>query len=284
MRLLKGGAPAVASSARPKTSSFSEALSAYVQGLEDSRGEHDPEDVVEELRVAEEHVREQLAVLERLQRSNHVALGRYDALFRTVKGPLLYTDRTGTIREANPAAEELVQRERRFLVGKPLASLIARDDAGAFRRLIDNLRAEAPCEGELEIRRHGGGLERVLMCANLTEAPHHILWQAQRLQLGVSRRVHRSGTYRAPAGTRASPELAARIGEELDRSLHDALACVQRLVGGRSDDGACAGLRLEKLLRTNVALAADLIELARVEEGGARASSERGSTCPRSSS
>jgi PAS domain S-box-containing protein len=244
---------------------FSDELSQLFKRLNGAAVDSKAEQLTEELRVAEEYLREQLDAVERLSRSVQAAHGRHEELFRFVPEPLIYTDRVGTMRDVNPAGEELLQRERRFLIGKPLAVFIARDDVTAFRRLADGVRAEAPCEDEVEVKRSGGGHERVLLTASLMGASHYILWAARPLQI-VPRRVHRSGTYRLPSSSRAGAELAARVNEQLEQSLHDALACAGRLTSGGDDVTQQAGLRLERLLRSSMGLAADLIELTRLTD------------------
>ncbi len=244
---------------------FSDEVEQLLKRLNGSAEGAQAEELAEELRVAAEHVREQLDAVERLTKSVQALHGRHEELFTLVPEPLIYTDRVGTMRDVNPAGEELLQRERRFLIGKPLVVLIARDDVATFRRLADSVRPGAPCEEELEIERSGGARERVILTASLTGRAHYILWSARPLQL-LPRRVRRSGTYRSPAGSRASAELAARVNEQLEQSLHDALGCVDRLAAGGDDGVQHAGHRLEKLLRSSVGLATDLMELTRLAE------------------
>lgn len=57
---------------------------------------------------------------------------RYRNLFEVAPEAYLVTNRSGIIREANAAAERLLQTPQGFLVGKPLATFIGRDQIRAF--------------------------------------------------------------------------------------------------------------------------------------------------------
>ncbi|HVX38042.1 MAG TPA: PAS domain-containing protein [Gemmatimonadaceae bacterium] len=91
---------------------------------------------LEELKVAEEELREQNDRL----RSQRVAiderLRHYHMLYLHAPEPSIVTDLYASILELNYAAAELFRREAQYLERKPLASLVAPESRDAFRRQL----------------------------------------------------------------------------------------------------------------------------------------------------
>jgi PAS domain S-box-containing protein len=88
---------------------------------------------LEELQVAEEELRAQNEELEGARQSVEVEHRRYLDLFELAPDGYLVTDMNGTIREANRAAALLLGADQAFLVGKPMAVFIGKEDLRAFR-------------------------------------------------------------------------------------------------------------------------------------------------------
>jgi PAS domain S-box-containing protein len=91
---------------------------------------------LEELEGAHKEIRGEmgaLAVLLEAERS------RYRDLFEAAPGAYLITDAQGVILEANSASEGLLRLDRQHLTGKPLASLVRRDDVKAFRITLSRI-------------------------------------------------------------------------------------------------------------------------------------------------
>lgn len=68
--------------------------------------------------------------------------------------PLLALDEQGITVVANAAAARYFGRERRYLLGKPFASLVALDDRRELRRAVAHAEA-VPCRLSLRLLRHG---------------------------------------------------------------------------------------------------------------------------------
>jgi len=78
---------------------------------------------------------------------------RYQELFEFTPYPYLVTDLQGVIQEANQAAGKLLNREKFYLVGKPLAVFISESVRGEFRRQLLQLQKDnSTREWELEIK------------------------------------------------------------------------------------------------------------------------------------
>jgi PAS domain S-box-containing protein len=94
---------------------------------------------LEELRVTEEELRAQneelLAAREHLETERL----RYQVLFEWAPDPYLVTGPEGRIREANRAAAEVFNLRLDFLLGKPLAVFVPRDQRRAFRERLHRL-------------------------------------------------------------------------------------------------------------------------------------------------
>lgn len=88
---------------------------------------------VEQQRVTWEEVQDQTAREDRRSRIEREH-ERYRDFFEFAPDAFLVTDSAGVIVEANRAASELFEIQRRFLVGKPLVSFVAPHERRRFRR------------------------------------------------------------------------------------------------------------------------------------------------------
>jgi PAS domain-containing protein len=99
---------------------------------------------LEELRLAEEELREQNDALLLRQIEVDEMVRHYRQLFEQSPTAALLTDAFGTILECNRAAERLFRRQEPFLVKKPFASLLApvrREEFRAGLRRLDVVRS-----------------------------------------------------------------------------------------------------------------------------------------------
>jgi PAS domain-containing protein len=89
---------------------------------------------LEELKVAEEELREQNERLSERRLADERRLRHYQQLFMHLPAPALLTDMNARVLEGNLAALSLFRREGRYLEGKPFAALIETSSRGDFRR------------------------------------------------------------------------------------------------------------------------------------------------------
>ena len=94
---------------------------------------------LEALRVAEEELREQNHELAAAHVQLEKERQRYRELFDQAPDAYLVTDTRGIIREANQSASELFGIPCPRLIGKSLATYVARDGRSRFRTLLDTL-------------------------------------------------------------------------------------------------------------------------------------------------
>jgi len=94
---------------------------------------------LEELKVAEEELREQNAALFELRAAGDQRVNHYRQLFMHIPAPALVTDTLATILESNRAAEHLLRREAGDLERKPLAALIHPKSRSDFRTRLSRL-------------------------------------------------------------------------------------------------------------------------------------------------
>jgi PAS domain S-box-containing protein len=91
---------------------------------------------LEELRVADEELREQneelMASRDAVESQRH----HYHDLFNLAPVGYLLTDRDGTIRESNQAAAKLLNVRLTYLIGKPLAIFVPEEHRAAFRQWL----------------------------------------------------------------------------------------------------------------------------------------------------
>jgi PAS domain S-box-containing protein len=111
---------------------------------------------LEELRVSEEEMRVQSEMLSDVQQALEAERARYRGFFTHLPGPCLVTDAAGVVREANPAAAELLGTRAEALAGKPLAVFVADEDRRDFRnRILEGVRADELAEWEVRLRPRG---------------------------------------------------------------------------------------------------------------------------------
>jgi two-component system, OmpR family, phosphate regulon sensor histidine kinase PhoR len=120
---------------------------------------------IEELRIAQEELRMQnedlRAARDELERERR----RYADLLDLAPLGYLLTDENGVVREANHRAGELLGRETRFLLGKPLAALVGPERRAAFRTLVREAATGARWQDEIAFIRVDGGRVRLLVTA-----------------------------------------------------------------------------------------------------------------------
>ena len=94
---------------------------------------------LEELKVAEEELREQNTVLTELRAAGDQRAHHYRQLFMHIPAPALVTDTLATILESNHAAEHLLRRGAGHLERKPLAALLHPKSRADFRTRLNRL-------------------------------------------------------------------------------------------------------------------------------------------------
>ena len=111
---------------------------------------------LEELKVAEEELRGQNAMLSELRQLGDQRAMYYRQLFMHIPAPSLVTDMHATILESNQAAEQLLRRDRDHLERKPLAALLHPSSRQDFRTYLSRLVASEECRRlTLTFNRHG---------------------------------------------------------------------------------------------------------------------------------
>lgn len=91
---------------------------------------------LEELKVAEEELREQNEKLLAQRAATEEQTRYYRLLFQHAPAPAFVTDFYGTIQESNLAAARLFRRQANHLERKPLAALVSPDRRESFRRQL----------------------------------------------------------------------------------------------------------------------------------------------------
>lgn len=99
---------------------------------------------LEELQVATEELQEQNQQLLSTREEVEIERDRYQKLFEEAPEAYLVTNAFGVIEKANAAAEALFNLRRPFLVNKPLAVFVVREERSAFRSQLDQLRTVGP--------------------------------------------------------------------------------------------------------------------------------------------
>jgi PAS domain S-box-containing protein len=94
---------------------------------------------LEELDVAEDEVREQNETLESTRDALAYERQRYQQLFDFAPDAYIVTDLNGTIRQANQAAEMMLNLEQKFLISKPLSVFVVEDQRSWFRSIVGHL-------------------------------------------------------------------------------------------------------------------------------------------------
>lgn len=94
---------------------------------------------LEELKVAEEELREQNTALCEIRAAEEQRAHHYRQLFMHIPAPALVTDMFATILESNHAAEHLLRRDSNRLERKPLAALLDPKSRADFRTRLNRL-------------------------------------------------------------------------------------------------------------------------------------------------
>jgi PAS domain-containing protein len=111
---------------------------------------------LEELKVAEEELREQNAALAEVRAASEQRTHHYRQLFMHIPAPALVTDMFATIIESNHAAEHLLRRDSDRLERKPLATLLDPKSRGDFRTRLNLLVTSEECRRlSLTLNRYG---------------------------------------------------------------------------------------------------------------------------------
>jgi PAS domain S-box-containing protein len=105
---------------------------------------------MEQLRVAEEELRRQNHELTTAHWALEEERRLYHDLFEHSPDAYLVTDLAGVIRDANQAATALLNVDKRFLVGKPLANFVVEGGRTAFRLEVNRL-AQAPGTSQFDL-------------------------------------------------------------------------------------------------------------------------------------
>ena len=189
--------------------------------------------MLEELNVAEEEMRQQADELLMTRDQLEQEHLRYLDLFEEAPDAYLVTDEAGVVREANHAAERLLQIDRVRLRGKPLAAMVDEEFRRAFRLMLD-LRCGAPenIEFDTTIRpRHGDPIDVAVRIrrARGPKSPE-LRW--------ILRDVTAQRTAQAEL-RRINADLEARVAERT-AALSDANASLQLLIEQERDSRGIA--------------------------------------------
>jgi PAS domain S-box-containing protein len=253
----------------------------------------------EELRVAEEHVHE-LADEMLAARADVEAERRiYRELFDLAPEAYLVTSDKGTILQANHAAGELFDRNAAFLLGKPLATLIASEHRSTFLDLLSTmgshvlrteLRArtgpgDRSCAVSVSARRGLSGGESSCIrwiFASLSDDEDRESRREQR-ERELHERVHElEASQRALGHLLEREQKASQDAEERNRLKGQALAAVAHEIRGplgtiagwlhmldktgmAAEVRKRAALSMARSVRALARLVDDLVEHARVE-------------------
>lgn len=95
---------------------------------------------LEELHTVQEELRRQNEELTLMRDIIEAERQRYQELFEFAPDGYLVTNENAVIQEANQAAAQLLNRPKKYLVGKPLSICIAFGDRKAFRSLVNRLK------------------------------------------------------------------------------------------------------------------------------------------------
>jgi PAS domain S-box-containing protein len=98
---------------------------------------------LEQLSVAEEEMRVQMESLSEMRTALETQHQQWRARFDGLPDAFLETDQDDTIVEMNGAAEDLLGKSRRSVIGKPLLSLIPDTERRSLRNVIGDLRSGA---------------------------------------------------------------------------------------------------------------------------------------------
>ncbi len=128
---------------------------------------------IEELRVAEEEMRQQNEALAASYEVVETWRHHYEDLFESAPDAYLVTDMDGVIREANQAPVRLLGLSKRFLKGKPFATFAAEEDRQTFRQLLlEMAQASETVEREMKIRPRRREVVEVAIAVSIVRDSH----------------------------------------------------------------------------------------------------------------
>lgn len=166
---------------------------------------------LEELRVAEEEMRQQNEELLNTRQALEAERQHYLELFNFAPEGYLETDLNGVVREINHAAANLLRKGKNWLIGKPLVLFISGEDHNVFYAQIDRLSRGRQVKGwEIRLQPHRGKAIHATVSAAVVQRPEGRLtglrWllrdveaQAQRREAeAFTSRIHRLLSERAP--------------------------------------------------------------------------------------
>ena len=126
----------------------------------------------EELQVAMEELTRQNEELLIARNRTEAERQRYQNLFEFAPDAYLVTDLGGNIREANRAAVALLLRQQRFLIGKPLVSVVTIDDRPLFRAKLSQLAQRDYVDAYVRLQRHSNEVFNALLTADVIRHPN----------------------------------------------------------------------------------------------------------------
>ena len=134
----------------------------------------------EELQVAMEELTRQNEELLTARNLTETERQRYQNLFELAPDAYLTTDLGGNICEANRATVAMLSRQQRFLVGKPLVSIVMSDDRPLFRAKLSQLNQRDHVDAYVRLQRQSSEVFDAMLTADiirhLDNAPPTLRW------------------------------------------------------------------------------------------------------------
>jgi PAS domain S-box-containing protein len=188
------------------------------------------QEALQEVDTAEEELSRQneelIAAREALELERH----RYQELFERAPVGYLVTDATGTVREANYAASELLKTAPKALLGKPLTVYLRPEDRATFRNLVQDMQRESAVRDiELVLLPRGNPLRKVQVTVARDElrpgTPVRLRWVLQDV---TARRVAEEALQESQEHLRHSQRLEAigRLAGGVAHSFNNLLAAI----------------------------------------------------------
>jgi signal transduction histidine kinase/ActR/RegA family two-component response regulator len=251
---------------------------------------HEHRRLVHELEVHQLELELQNRALRDAQGSLEESRARYAELYDYAPIGHLTLDRSGIVRELNLTAASLLEKERRFLIGRPLRPLLA---AQSRRALDAHLRAcfksAAVLTVELAIPRSEGALRVVELVSvpppsnglDVADERARILNSAlvdvsqrkrdEQRQIALLER-EREARVLAEGANRMKQEFLAVVSHELRTPLAPMMMWVKALrAGGISDSLRARAIEaLDTCLKVEAAMIDDLVDVARGQHGKLR--------------
>jgi PAS domain S-box-containing protein len=177
---------------------------------------------VEELRTAEEELRQQNEALDAAAHDLRAERQRYQDLFDFAPDCYVVTDADGLIRDANRAAADLFGVRRPYLTGKPLRVFVTLDRRVAFDALVSRLgRGELIRGEETELLQRGG----VPLPASVYAAPEY---DSHGRVVGLRWLMHDLTALKASQQRAVEAERLAAVGRTVAALAHESRNALQR--------------------------------------------------------